>query len=288
MYNDRRSFLTAVFEDTQKQIETNEQLAVLTEQGRRGTRFYGAGHPSNLRKQPDTEPNVAVTKARTFEAAVKLKKGHPDWRVGVLNFASATNPGGGVKNGSSAQEECLCRCSNLYPMLNQKWLWDMYYRKNREENNALHTDDCIYCPGVTIFKSDIEYPLMLLPEEWTRVDVISCAAPNLREKPGNRYNPEAAERVEISAKELYDIHLRRGKRILDVAAKNKIDAMVLGAFGCGAFMNDPAVVAEAWRDVVAERGGYFKYLEFAVFCRPYDTTNYDVFRATIKPNTHGR
>ena len=53
-------------------------------------------------------------------------------------------------------------------------------------------------------------------------------------------------------------------------------------------MNDPAVVAEAWRDVVTERGGYFKYLEFAVFCRPYDTTNYDVFRATIKPNTHGR
>ena len=98
MFNQRRNFLTAVFEDTQKQIETNEQLAVLTEQGRRGTRFYGAGHPSNLRKQPDTEPNVAVTKARTFEAAVKMKKGHPDWRVGVLNFASATNPGGGVKN----------------------------------------------------------------------------------------------------------------------------------------------------------------------------------------------
>ena len=115
------------------------------------------------------------------------------------------------------------------------------------------------------------------------MDVISCAAPNLREKPGNQYNPEAAKRVEISVNELYDIHLRRGKRILDVAAKNKIDAMVLGAFGCGAFMNDPVVVAEAWRDVVAERGGYFKCLEFAVYCRPYDMTNYNVFRTMIKP-----
>ena len=136
MYNDRRSSLTAVFEDTLKQIETNERLAALTEQGCKGAHFYSEGYSSNLRKQPNTAPNVAVTKARTFEAAMRVKKSHPDWRVGVLNFASATNPGGGVKNGSSAQEECLCRCSNLYPMLNQKWLWDMYYRKNRAANNC--------------------------------------------------------------------------------------------------------------------------------------------------------
>lgn len=57
-----------------------------------------------------------------------------------MNFASAVNPGGGVRSGSSAQEESLCRYSTLYPTLNQQFLWKKYYEVNRQANDPLHTD----------------------------------------------------------------------------------------------------------------------------------------------------
>ncbi len=63
------------------------------------------------------ETKIAVSKNRSLEVASSYARAGK--KVAVLNFASATNPGGGVKHGSSAQEEALCRCSTLYPCLEQ-------------------------------------------------------------------------------------------------------------------------------------------------------------------------
>ena len=90
------------------------------------------------------------------------------------------------------------------------------------------------------------------------------------------------ERVEISATDLQALHERRLRRILDVAAANGAEAIVLGAFGCGAFRNDPKVVAAAAKKVVAECRHAFRAIEFAVYCRPGDTANYDAFAAVCR------
>ena len=135
-------------------------------------------------------------------------------KVAVHNFASATNPGGGVVWGSSAQEESLCRCSTLYPVLNQKSLLTNYYDFHRSRQNPLYTDRCIYTPSVKVIKSDTDYPERLDSNRFFDVDVITCAAPNLRH----------AEPV--SDAELERLHLQRGRRILDVAVENKIDCFV--------------------------------------------------------------
>ena len=88
-------------------------------------------------------------------------------------------------------------------------------------------------------------------------------------------------RIELSAAELYAIHERRLTRILDIAAANGEETVILGAFGCGAFRNDPKVVAAAAAAVVPRYRMRFNVIEFAVYCRADDTRNYDAFRAVI-------
>lgn len=200
----------------------------------------------------------------------------------MLNFASATNPGGGVKTGSSAQEESLCRCSTLYPTLNQRWLWDQYYLPNREADDALHTDVCIYSPDVVICKTDESIPQRLPEEQFVTVDVVTCAAPNLRRVPGSRHVPDASNAASISKQELLQLHIQRAKHILHVAAANHVDCLVLGAFGCGAFENDPNVVARAYAVAIEEYRHHFEVIEFAIYCREWETDNYNAFKAWCK------
>ena len=208
---------------------------------------------------------------------MSLHKEFPDKKIAVLNFASAVRPGGGVKNGSSAQEESLCRCSTLFPTIDRKWLWKSYYDKNRAAKNVIHTDACIYSPGVIICKTDESIPQRMKPEDFVTVDVISCAAPNLRQKTGNQHNPETGEPVLLDYQQQLEIHLKRAKHILHVAAFNNVDIIVLGAFGCGAFQNNPESVARAYRSAVASYNGYFDVIEFAVYCGGTDTKNYSSF-----------
>ena len=125
--------------------------------------------------------NIVVSKERSFEAARKYEK----QRVCVLNFASSLNPGGGVENGSNAQEESLCRCSTLYMDLYDKKMLNQFYNIHRKAvrsnaMNYLYSDDLIFTPNVIVFKTDEEQPRLIKQEYWYDVDVITCAAPNLK------------------------------------------------------------------------------------------------------------
>jgi uncharacterized protein (TIGR02452 family) len=141
----------------------------------------------------------------------------------------------------------------------------------------LHNDDIIYTPDVAIIKND-DYDLLREP---LFIDVITCAAPNLREKNVSNYNQEREPAPDISPEELKALHVARARQILNAAVQNFVDVLVLGAFGCGAFRNDPEVVAAAYKEVLPEYRKYFKAIEFAVYCRGKDTENYEAFKKEL-------
>ena len=78
--------------------------------------------------------------------------------------------------------------------------------------------------------------------------------------------------------ELFGYHVKRAIHMLTVAAAKQADILVLGAFGCGAFQNDPEVVAKAYKTAIAEFPKVFDSVEFAVYCSPGNERNYEAFK----------
>lgn len=230
------------------------------------------------RDRYEKDAEIIVSKKRSYEAAA----GYPGERVCVHNFASATNPGGGVTKGSSAQEECLCRCSTLYFCLNTKEMWAGFYSPHRYAQDPIHNDDCIYTPEVIVFKSDTATPAPLPESDWYSVNVITCAAPNLRLLPANGMNPgDGNKTVKMTRAQQQALHEKRLSRILDVAVAGGNEVVILGAFGCGAFENDPEAVAAAFSNVIARYRKCFKTIELAIYCSPRDEQNYNIFKREI-------
>jgi uncharacterized protein (TIGR02452 family) len=279
--DDPREKRIAVFEDTMKRCKANCRLAEAVRASIAGTVIYGAQDYTFEIKKGTNQTKLSVTKERTLECAMRLHRENPQMKIAVHNFASATNPGGGVASGSSAQEEALCRCSTLYPCLNTDKNFKNFYCMHRRRNDLRYTDSCIYTPDITVIKTDTDFPKIMAESDWFSVDVLTCAAPNLREKPYNRMNPGQAEPIRLSDGELKEIHIKRAERLLSIAAENGAEALVLGAFGCGAFRNKPLIVAEAYKKVLTEFEGVFKEICFAVYCTQKDTQNFDTFRRII-------
>lgn len=261
-----------IFENTRKLCRTEPDLIAAIKESNNLQRVILESEKIETVPPIYKEPaRITVSRKRSFEAALE----HPPYQTCVLNFASATNPGGGVTKGSSAQEECLCRCSTLYANLSVPKLWKPFYEAHRKQNNPLYNDDCIYTPDVVVFKSDTANPELLNTEDWWVGNVITCAAPNLRPDRDGRV------RVRIGDRDLYQLHVKRMRRILNIAALMGNENMILGAYGCGAFQNPPEVVARAMKQVVEEFRYCFRAIEFAVYCSPRDDTNYRVFQRII-------
>lgn len=281
-----------VFENTRYLYETDEYLKSAVKESRQNqkivlensdeiTGMAGImGTTAVGEVNGNLHPEIVVSRKRTLEAAIPYAR--QGLRVAVHNFASATNPGGGVQNGAGAQEECLCRCSTLFPCLNSKPVWDGFYSPHRNAHDPINNGDIICTPDVVVFKTDTDLPETMPKEDWYTVDVITCAAPNLREKPSNSYNPGNGDsKISMSDEELEQIHIKRLTGIFNVAGSQGCDVLILGAFGCGAFRNPPEFAAKAAKAVVEKFGHRFKVIEFAVYCRPDDDTNYRIFEKVL-------
>ena len=274
-YYSRRQQLASVFEDTMDRIKQSLDFTNATNFSIHNQQFIPESATISISdvQKADKPANIIVSQLRSFEAAAQ----YIGKRTAVLNFASATNPGGGVEKGASAQEECLCRVSTLYPCLTDQKMRDSFYTPHRKNGNALHNDDIIYTPKVLIIKDD-DHNMLATP---FLVDVISCAAPNLREKPNNAYNSGDGNKVQISDNELLALHEKRARKIFASAIANGVEVLILGAFGCGAFCNDPYVVARAYKNVLPDFAHYFHTIEFAIFCNAKNIENYQVFLSII-------
>lgn len=171
--------------------------------------------------------------------------------IGVLNFASAKNPGGGFLNGAMAQEESLAASSTLYRTLIAH---EEYYRANRAQNSMMYTDYGIYSPQVTFFR----YGNFRLAEHPVSASVLTLPAVNMGQAVRKGEDIDQAERV----------MKRRMKLALAIFAEQGDRNLVLGAYGCGVFRNDPKKVAVWWKEILEEgMAGYFDTIFYAVLDR---------------------
>lgn len=283
-FADAHAIRIAIFKDTMDWIESDSDLSASVNKAKANTTVYYEDDYPTIKTDKEYATVIAVSGCRTYEAAMRLSKENPVSKIAVMNFANAYHAGGGVTKGSSAQEECLCRTSTLYPLLYRKSLRDSYYKHNNDHKslygNAKATDSLIYTEGVIICKTDEEFPERMPKEEWVTVDVITIAAPDLRSK-SNVHAPLVGNGTYMNDAELFGYHVKRAMHMLTVAAAKGADTLVLGAFGCGAFENRPEVVARAYKVALEEFPKKFKRIEFAVYCPPTGSHNYDVFSKTF-------
>lgn len=232
-------------------IAYSEKLLAATEKAIRSSRVYKESFTSNTVSPCFESTKVEVVSGTTFATAKGFCK---FGRVAALNFANPENPGGGVQNGAMAQEECLCRSSNLYPCLCDKSVFNEFYLYHRNLRSFFYSDRLIYTKGVTVFKDDSDVPQLMPENEWFQVDVITCSAPYIARR---KYTNQAA---------LKELFKSRIKNIFEAAVDNGAEVLVLGAFGCGAFKNPPEIVAKAFHEVIEENAYHtkFKRIVFAI------------------------
>lgn len=209
-----------------------------------GTRIYGPGEPLPAVLPTAGSPRLEVTPETTLAAARRLAGD-----VACLVFASARSPGGGFLTGAQAQEESIARASALYAC--QRSVPE-FYAFHRGHADLRYSDLVIYSPAVPVFRDD-DGTLLARPYASA---FLTAAAPNLTAIRASQ--PEVATTVP-------GVLCARARRVLEIAAAHGHRQLVLGAWGCGVFGNDPAIVAAAFHSLLQEPGGFgFRDVVFAV------------------------
>jgi uncharacterized protein (TIGR02452 family) len=220
-----------------------------------------------LRDRPPFPVAFEVLNETTLHAARRLVEAEPGTRVLALNFASARHPGGGFLQGSQAQEESLARASGLYACITQ---FRAMYEANAHSPSLLYTDHMIYSPDVPVFRDDDD----ALLEQFYPVSFVTAPAVNVGAQ--RRNDPDRLREVE-------PVMLARMEKVLSLAVVHGHDVLVLGAWGCGVFANDPEQVAGWFLGHLTGGGtfrGAFRRVVFAVLDRTAD-------QSTIRPFERG-
>jgi uncharacterized protein (TIGR02452 family) len=235
------------------------------------TRHFQPNELIRLRKDvlarpaPNHPTRIEIHNETTLAGCRRLLAEVPGEAVAALNFASAKNPGGGFLNGSEAQEESLARSSALYA---SERCAPEFYEQHRKLTSCLYTDAMILSPGCPVFRDD-EGTLLEVPY---LVTFITSPAPNAG----------AVQKTPRDHAALPDVLARRADHVLALAAGSGYTSLVLGAWGCGVFRNEPAAVARVFADLL--RGtwaGWFTRIVFAVLDTSSDEKTIAAFRSAL-------
>lgn len=207
----------------------------------------------------DIQSVIEVKNCSSIEAIVS----ESFLKVGVLNFASAKNPGGGFLGGASAQEESLARSSSLYSsLIKDKTMYDF----NRENSTFLYSDYMIFSPNTVFWFDDNGTTL----QNFVTVDVITAPAPNK--------GAMMQHNRDYEIKKIETEFLKRIDYVLHLANQQSIECLILGAWGCGVFRNEPADVAKLFKKVIDKKySKAFKKIVFAVYDTSEKKQTYNAF-----------
>ena len=173
----------------------------------------------------------------------------------MLNFASAKHPGGGFLNGSLAQEESLALCSGLYACQTARHVHGPFYGHHAALKTPIYSHRVIFSPNVPVIRDDASLQL-IAPYH---VAVLTCAA----------VNAGVCAARGIADAVVSEMMSARIRYVLAVAASRQQRHLVLGAFGCGVFRNDPHDVARIFAAALRhDFPGSFQSVTFAVPAGP--------------------
>lgn len=252
--------------ETGKVVDIESELRYAVE----NTKLYRQKDFKDIQPSGDNSGSLSltVTNETTLAAAKRLVSSGASGPF-VLNFASARNPGGGFLNGSGAQEESLARATGLYPCISEV---TEYYQKNRQSGTGLYTDNMIYSPRVPVIRDDngdfLESPF--------RISILT--APAVNRKAVEENEPERLSEVKPTMN-------GRIKKVLKVAADNNHKELVLGAWGCGVFDNDPRTISKLFKKNLEGEDSFrkeFGKVIFAVLDEPSPNSNFEVFGEVLE------
>ncbi|KAF8971179.1 hypothetical protein BDZ97DRAFT_1614733, partial [Flammula alnicola] len=202
---------------------------------------------------------INILPMSTLKGARYLHSIDPTKKIGILNFASATKPGGGFLSGADAQEESIARSSTLYVSLMTPAAHPFYALHAHDEKGGYYTHSMIYSPSVHLLRDDDGSWLTPL-----KVDVLTSAAVNageVRKLSHRRPRGEVESKIRAVMKE-------RMGRILALFERQGARQLVLGSFGTGVFENDIRAMAEVWHELLNAHGARFAssfdYVAFAI------------------------
>ena len=208
------------------------------------------------------ETKIELTDETTLEAAKRVCQEDKNANPFVLNFASAKNPGGGFLSGSQAQEESLARSSSLYPTLTKH---DEMYKFNRGRRTMLYSDYMIYSPDVPVFRND-DGSLIQKPYLATIMTSPAVNAGVFKQR-----ESENLDKIEQTNKE-------RARKFLWIANKYKHQNLILGAWGCGVFQNEPSSIAKMFNELLeGEFKNCFERVIFAIYDKTQTKKVYNAF-----------
>jgi uncharacterized protein (TIGR02452 family) len=216
----------------------------------------------------NSPPQIEVTSETTQAAAHRLVTVEGCADLVLLSFASARNPGGGFMSGAKAQEEDLARCSGIYPCLLTQ---PAYYKTNRERKSLLYSDLIIYSPNVPWFRARNQELL----DDVFLASVIAAPAPNAGQ--ALRRDPDCGEEIAATLE-------RRAGMILAIARDNGHRSILLGAWGCGVFRNDPSMVADMFGRWLEHPSflGCFDRVVFAVYTSKHNLGTLTAFQSRFR------